>query len=123
MSMYKHVSTLLHSFLIMVFIGSFSSVVYYIKKEPSAASAATVKTISVPNLVPAATLISAPVPTALPTLETSPEAGWSLLQPGLERRVIGIYNEQNQRVESIHIWRLDQKYFRLDVAYDDTPRS
>ena len=107
----------------MVFIGSFSSVVYYIKKEPNAVSAAPVESTPVPNLAPAATLIAAPVPTALPTLETSPEAGWSLIQPGLERRVIEIYNDQNGHVESLHIWRLDQKHFRLDVAYEERPKT
>ena len=123
MTMYKHVSTLLHSFLLVVFIGSFSSVVYYIRKEPSAAPAATLEYKPVPTLAPAATLIPVPVPTALPTLETSPEAGWSLIQPGLERRVMDIYNNQNQLVESLHIWRLDQKSFRMDVAYDSAPKS
>jgi hypothetical protein len=34
-----------------------------------------------------------------------------------------VYNGQNQHVESLYIWRLDQKYFRLDVAYDDRPQS
>jgi hypothetical protein len=107
----------------MVFIGSFSSVVYYIKKEPSAASAAPVEFTSVPNLAPAATFIAAPTPTTLPTLETSPEADWSLIKPGLERRVIEVYNGQNGHVESLHIWRLDQKYFRLDVAYEASPKT
>jgi exopolysaccharide biosynthesis protein len=37
--------------------------------------------------------------------------------------VITIYNTQNQPVESIHIWRLDQKHFRLDVAFDTTPKT
>lgn len=46
-----------------------------------------------------------------------------MLQPGLERRVIEIYNGQNQRVESLYVWRLDQDYFRLDVAYDDRPKT
>jgi hypothetical protein len=46
-----------------------------------------------------------------------------LLQPGLERRVIEVYDHQNQHVESLHIWRLDQRYFRMDVAYDDRPKS
>jgi hypothetical protein len=101
----------------MVFIGSFSSVVYYVKKEPSAASAAP------GNPAPAATLIASPVPTALPTLRTSPEAGWSLVQPGLERRVFEVYNGQNQHVESLYVWRLDQRYFRLDVAYEERPKT
>ena len=37
--------------------------------------------------------------------------------------MIPIYNNQNQHVETLHIWRLDQKSFRLDVAYDATPKS
>ena len=36
--------------------------------------------------------------------------------------MIRIYNDQNQHVESVHVWRLDQDYFRLDVAYDETPK-
>ena len=50
-------------------------------------------------------------------------AGWPLLQPGLERRVIPIYDDQNQQVESLYIYRLDQNYFRMDVAYAATPKS
>jgi uncharacterized protein YigE (DUF2233 family) len=58
-----------------------------------------------------------------PTVDTALEAGWSLLQPGLERRLIRIYNDLNQYVEAVYIWRLDQNYFRLDVAYNSTPKS
>jgi phosphodiester glycosidase len=46
-----------------------------------------------------------------------------LLQPGLQRRVTPIYNNQKQLVESVHVWRLDQNYFRLDVAHHETPKS
>ena len=49
--------------------------------------------------------------------------GWSLLQPGLEQRVIQIYDDQNQQVESLYIWRLNQNYFRMDIAYAETPKS
>jgi exopolysaccharide biosynthesis protein len=49
--------------------------------------------------------------------------GWSSLQPGLERRVFEIYDDQNQHVESVYVWRLDQDYFRLDVAFDEAPKS
>jgi len=35
--------------------------------------------------------------------------------------VIPIYN--NQTVAAVHIWRLDQKRFRLNVAYADQPKS
>ncbi len=48
---------------------------------------------------------------------------WSQVQPGLERRVIQIRDEQNQQVESLYVWRLDQSYFRMDVAYSETPKS
>jgi hypothetical protein len=53
----------------------------------------------------------------------APDTGWTLLQPGLERRFLKIYNDQNQHIESLYIFRLDQKYFRLDVAYHESPRS
>jgi Phosphodiester glycosidase len=97
--MSKPISQLLHSFLLLVLIGTGGSIVYYLKTAPTGTS-------TVPS-----------------PFRAIPEAGWSYLQPGLERRVIGIYNDQNQRVESVHIWRLDQKYFRLDVAYDEKPKS
>ncbi len=48
---------------------------------------------------------------------------WPALQPGLEQRVIPIYDDQRQQVESLYIWRIDQKYFRMDVAYAETPKS
>ena len=117
MVMLKPISLLLHSFLLLVLIGTFSSIVYYIRHEPSVSAA--------PALIvpPAATVISTPIPTVSDPPRTIPETGWDLIQPGLERRVIEIYNDQNQRVESLYIWRLDQKSFRLDVAYDSSPKS
>jgi len=82
---------------------------YFIKNEPSD----TPEPVFVPTRMPS----------VLPVSNTVPDMGWSMVQPGLERRVIQIYNHQNQLVESVHIWRLDQKYFRLDVAFDKTPKS
>jgi len=83
--MYKSISRILHSLLLLILIGTSGSIVYYLK--------------------------------------TAPKPPWSSLRPGLERRVIQIYNDQNQPVESLYIWRLDQNYFRMDVAYDETPKS
>jgi exopolysaccharide biosynthesis protein len=37
--------------------------------------------------------------------------------------MIRLYNEQNQHIESLYIWRLDQNYFRLDIAYHESPQS
>jgi hypothetical protein len=76
-----------------------------------------------PTVLPTAVLTSKPVPSVSSAVETGLDTSWSLLRPGLERRVIPIYNGQNQHVDSVYIWRLDQKYFRLDVAFAARPRS
>ncbi|HET9911542.1 MAG TPA: phosphodiester glycosidase family protein [Anaerolineales bacterium] len=65
--------------------------------------------------------MSTPIPSLSSTVDIIPDTGWSLLQPGLERRVIHVYN--GQPVESLYIWRFDQHYFRMDVAYDESPKS
>jgi uncharacterized protein YigE (DUF2233 family) len=130
MSMYKPISYLLHSFLLLVLIGTSGSIIYYLKTAPTAPRVPPAETqppTALPSATPAATFTStlAPTPVLSPsgTGEPTPDTGWSLLQPGLERRVIGIYNAQRQRVESLYIWRLDQKYFRMDVAYAEKPKS
>ena len=67
-----------------------------------------------------------PTPTLLPTLEVTPSAldtGWNLVQSGLEKRVINIYSNQDQLAESMYILRLDQNLFRLDIAYNETPKE
>jgi uncharacterized protein YigE (DUF2233 family) len=111
--MYKPVSRTLHILifvLLVILLGTCASSIYFINNEPGGTPAATFTPI------PVAGVPSAP--------GTGPDTtGWSLLQPGLERRAIQIYNDLNQQVESLHLWRLDQNYFRMDVAYDDTPRS
>src|SRR5690242_2352663 len=128
--MYKPISYLLHSFLLLVLIGTSGSIVYYLKTAPSLPPAETVLPTRTPSATPAATLTSTLAPTPVPgpsaTGKLTPDAqraGWSLLQPGLERRVIQVYNDQLQPVESVYIWRLDQKYFRLDVAYAEQPKT
>jgi len=66
------------------------------------------------------------IPSPLPLLSPAPEVpdtGWQALQPGLERRTIRLHNDQNQHVESLYIFRLDQNQFRLDIAYHETPQS
>ena len=37
--------------------------------------------------------------------------------------MIRIYNAEDQHIESLYIFRLDQNLFRLDVAYHETPQS
>ena len=111
--MYQRISRTLHAFLLIVFIGTCSSIVYYINKATSVTSAVT----------PTVTFAPTPVPSLSGTTETMPDTGWSLLRPGLERRVISIFNDQNQKIESVYLWRLDQRSFRMDVAFDGKPRS
>ena len=77
-----------------------------------------------PTPAPTSTLPPSPPGTLFPTLTLEPpDTGWQFLQPGLERRMIRLYNEQNQHIESLYIFRLDQTLFRLDVAYHETPQS
>ena len=111
--MYKRVSRVLHSFLLIVLIGTFSSTVYYIRKEPNLPLAVT----------PRAQFTPTSVAIRSTTLEAAPDTGWSSVQRGLERRLIRIYDDHNQPVETVYIWRLDQKYFRMDVAFDRRPKS
>jgi len=110
--MYKHVSGTLHLLILALFFslfGIFGSSFYFIGAE---AGITTPPTYTSPSTL-----------TVPPTVESMPEPGWSLVSPGLERRTDPIYDGLNQLVESLHIWRLDQSYFRLEVAFDASPKS
>ena len=108
MTVTMFVSRTLHFFLLLTWIVGCNSIY---------------QTPLVPTATPIPTFSPTPVPTSLPTLESTPDTGWILLQPGLERRLIKIYNDQNQHVESLYMFRLDQNQFRLDVAYHERPQS
>jgi Phosphodiester glycosidase len=83
--------------------------------------------ITQPTLVPTATPSLTPAPSPIPFLSATPtlipDTGWQLLQPGFERRMIRLLNDQGQHVESLYLYRLDQSLFRLDIAYHDTPQN
>lgn len=70
---------------------------------------------------PTSTPTPFPTPTLLPTVVTMTDTGWYVLQPGLERRSIDIYSNQNQQVEALYLLRLDPNQFQLDVACHETP--
>ena len=124
--MLKPISLILHTLLLLVFIGTWGSVVYYFEFDPNPTSAATlVPTATILSRAPVATdtVIPTPIPSPTATIVPTRDANWTLLQPGLERRVFEIYNSQNQHVESLYVWRLDQNHFRMDVAYVERPKS
>lgn len=125
--MYKRVSGTLHLLilvLVVILLGTCASSVYFINTEPGLTPAGAFPPVAVRSATAPATSTATPVFPPRSSGEAAADtAGWSVLQPGLERRVIPIYNDLNQQVESLHVWRLDQNYFRLDVAYEATPKS
>jgi uncharacterized protein YigE (DUF2233 family) len=78
-----------------------------------------------PTATPTLTFTPLPTftPAIVPTVETVQDTGWQLLQPGLERRSINMYNDQAQQVEALYLLRLDPNHFRLEVAYHETPQN
>lgn len=121
--MSKPVSRIFHSLLFIILIGTGGSIVYYLKTTPTVTASCATPAEGPRQGAATRTAIPTPAPSLSGTFEPGPDTGWSLLQPGLERRVIRIYNDQNQPSESVYIWRLDQNCFRMDVAFDETPRS
>jgi hypothetical protein len=119
--MLKPISLLLHLFLLTVLIGSSTSIVYYLNKEPALLPVETFVPVSTP--LPTPVLTSTPVPALPAAVEIRSNADWSLVQPGLEKRAMAVYNGQGQQVETLHIWRLDQDDFRMDVAFDGRPKT
>jgi hypothetical protein len=109
LTMSRPVLRALHVLLLVILLGTCGSSIYLFTGEPGVTTAAA--------------FASTPAPSIPLTFDTVANAGWSSLQPGLERRVFEITNDQNQPVESVYVWRLDQNYFRLDVAFDGTPKS
>lgn len=107
--MHKPISHLLHSFLLLVLIGTISSIVYTVNKNP--------------NAKPIETLPPTPTPSYSGTFEPVSDGDWTTTGPGFERRTVQIYDHQNQPVETVHIWRIDQDEFRLDVAFDARPKT
>jgi hypothetical protein len=102
--MQNSVSRALHVFLMVVLLGSCASTIYFLNHE----RATPVATRNLSNCRDSNAVT---------------DTGWSTVQPGLEKRNVQICDDHNLPVESVHIWRLDQRYFRLDVAYDSTPKT
>jgi uncharacterized protein YigE (DUF2233 family) len=46
-----------------------------------------------------------------------PDTGWQPLQPGLERRIITLNDENERPYESLYLLRLEPDQFRFEIAY------
>jgi len=109
--------------LLIILIGTCGSSVYFNSNELGGASISDCETPKDGCDTSATPVGATPVFRDPSTPAPKPGADWSLIQPGLEQRVIQIYDDLDQHVESLHIWRLDQTYFHLDVAYNERPKS
>ena len=96
---------------------------YYSKAAPDDTDAVTLAPTPTIVSLRTARSIPTPAPNLFATADAIPDPNWSQLEPGLERRVIPIYNDQSQHVESLYVWRLDQDHFRLDVAFAERPKT
>jgi hypothetical protein len=89
--------------------------------------AETAKSTTVPTVTPTSTLVPAqspsPVFTATPAPTLIPDTGWNRLHPGLERRIINIFDEKGRRIEYLYILRLEPEYYQFDVAYHPEPQT
>ena len=75
-------------------------------------------TVSIPTVTPVP--VNPPFPTATPTASIIPDTGWELLQLGLERRIVNLFNDTGSHV---YILRLDPASYQFDIAYRDQPQT
>lgn len=71
------------------------------------------------GLLPTPTLMPTFSPAPAPTATLTPDTGWVMLRPGLERREIRIFSPDPTRAvrEQLYLLRLEPEAFRFDVAY------
>ena len=58
-----------------------------------------------------------PLPSSPGTPTPPPDTGWQPLQPGLERRIITLNDENERPYESLYLLRLEPDQFRFEIAY------
>jgi hypothetical protein len=78
----------------------------------------------VPTVPPTFTSIpvDTPAPISTPTPAMAPDTGWEQLQPGLERRVINLL-DNNKHLEQLYLLRFEPSLFQFDVVYDEKGKS
>jgi uncharacterized protein YigE (DUF2233 family) len=91
--------------------------------SPTATVTNTPTPVDIPTFTPMPTASPVPASTPTPTASTVPDTGWELLQSGLERRVLNLFNDDGRHVEQIYLLRLDPSFFQFDIAYDEKAKS
>ena len=61
--------------------------------------------------------VATPVPTPVLTPTPLPDTGWEALRPGLERRIIRLFDDRGAQVEYMYLLRLEPAGYRFNVAY------
>ncbi len=78
-------------------------------------------TISTPTVT--SVPVTSPIPTATPISTITPDTGWQLLQPGLERRIVNLFDDTGSHLEQIYMVRLDPYNYQFDIAFRDQPQT
>jgi len=79
---------------------------------------------STPTVTPTPTQTPLPIFTATPSPSPIvPDTGWELLQPGLERRIINLFDDSGKHVEHLYTLRIDPSRYKFDVAYHQKPQT
>ena len=83
-----------------------------------AATRLTTQTVPPTGTAPPTITAAVPSPTAI-----VPDTGWEPLRPGLERRIVNLFDENREHVEQLYMLRLEPERFRFGVAYYPKLRS
>jgi hypothetical protein len=76
---------------------------------------ATPSSTNMPDPTPSLPFTQTPIPKLIP------DTGWDPLHPGLERRMIKLFDDDGQQVEYLYIIRIEPDHYQFDVAYN--PRA
>ncbi len=72
---------------------------------------------SLPTKIPTPTIVT--ITTTVEAVAATPiaDTGWQRLQPGLEKRLINIFDGQGQHIDSLYLLRIKPDTFRFSVEY------
>jgi hypothetical protein len=118
--------------LVSLFVGLLAGC-QVVRLEPAPTPIVPAIVTTVPTIAPTETAVSTTSPpsptlsptniptsqpaTIEPTATINPDTGWQDIQPGLERRHIYVFDEENQPRDRLTILRLDPAFFDVRIAY------